>query len=1008
MPNERALTGSLPALDARQAEAVRAPPGPLLVLAGAGSGKTRVVTERAAALAGQGGAEAVLAITFTNRAAEELRARLAGLIGQHAEQMTVGTFHAVCHRMLRRHARRAGRTPAFSVYDAQASRKLLAEALEQAGAGAELPLSLCQHQLGQARARLLTPAQYRELGRGERVRLIALAWERYLRALDQSDALDFDELLVRAVALLGEPDLLARYQAAFGAVLVDEYQDTNHAQHEWLRRLCARHRNLTAVADDDQCVVAGTPITMADGSTRPVERVRAGDLVRSAIGFGRFAPAPVVRIHSAVAKEAIRVALADGRHLTTTPEHTHFAGFFPSECHDLHMTYLMYRRDMGFRVGSAAGVYNLGDKGPRLGVAHHCLHERADGAWVLSTHTSTVEARYAEALIAARYGLPTVPFRTPNGAGAGLVGSQPLIDRLFATLDTATPALRLLAAYGLDHRHPDHRPQGYGWPSVERGPRRILTLTLCADPRGRSVRHRLTLHGSDRAGCEALERVALKVTRLPSGRWKVDYTRKDYGELLRLAERIRQVLPEAELRRVAVLAGPPAEKQFARRLPLTAASQLRAGMSMVICNGTVERIVRVERVSLRRRVYDLDVAATHNYVAGEIVTHNSIYGWRGAEVENVLSFERDYPGARVLALERNYRSSGAIVGAGARLVVHNERRSEKTMWTAAPEGVAVAAIACADEADEARQAAVWCRALIERGTEAGEIAVLYRTRGQARLLEDALLFAGVPCRVVGGQGLWESATVRDLTAHLTLLVNGCDRVALARALGAQPGVGAVTLARVIAAGERHGGDLVAACQRAPQLPGLRKSAALATAAFGAVQQELARTLERDGVGATCVEAVVRCGLAQRLGRERAERGDEQLEQLRRFCRASRHYEQNAEHPTLADFLAQAALSSVEGDEPARSLATLSTLHGAKGAEWDHVRITGMCEGLLPHRRAVERGELDEERRLAYVGITRARSELTLSWPQRREGRFMAASRFLAEAGLAGQGARLAA
>ncbi len=201
---------------------------------------------------------------------------------------------------------------------------------------------------------------------------------------------------------------------------------------------------------------------------------------------------------------------------------------------------------------------------------------------------------------------------------------------------------------------------------------------------------------------------------------------------------------------------------------------------------------------------------------------------------------------------------------------------------------------------------------------------------------------------------------------------------------------------------------MAACEQAAELPGLRRSAALASAAFGASLAELSRTLERDGVGATCIDAVVGCGLAERLGRERSERGDEQLERLRRFCRAARQYEQHAEQPALTDFLAQAALNSGEGDQPVRSLVTLSTLHGAKGAEWDHVQITGVCEGLLPHRRAIERGDLDEERRLAYVGITRARSELTLSWPQRREGRFTNRSRFVAEAGLAGQGARLAA
>ena len=498
MPDERAPPALPTALDERQAEAVCAPPGPLLVLAGAGAGKTRVLTERAAALARSQGAEAVLAITFTNRAAQELRTRLSALLGQGAgERMTVGTFHAICHRMLRRHSRRAGRTPGFSVYDAQASRRLLAQALEEEGAGAELPVALCQHQLGQARARLLTPDGYRKLGRGERVRLIAARVgalpARRSSARTRSTSTSCSCAPSRC---LDEPDLLARYQSAFGAVLVDEYQDTNHAQHEWLRRLCGRHRNLTVVGDDDQAV----------------------------------------------------------------------------------------------------------------------------------------------------------------------------------------------------------------------------------------------------------------------------------------------------------------------------------------------------------------------------------YGWRGAQVEHVLRFERDYPGARVIALERNYRSSGAIVTAGARLAAHNERRSEKTMWTRAPEGPAVALAACADESDEARQAAIWCRALIERGVEAGEIAVLFRTRDQARQLEDALLLAGVPCRVVGGQGLWETAAVRDLTAHLTLLVNPRDRVALARALACRPGVGAVTVARVIAAADKEDGDLPAACREASSLDGLRARAA---ASDGGVRRRARRAAAHacsgTDVAAACIEAVVRCGLAERLG-----------------------------------------------------------------------------------------------------------------------------------------------
>ncbi|MBD0282658.1 MAG: UvrD-helicase domain-containing protein [Thermoleophilaceae bacterium] len=231
------------ALDERQRQAVEAEAGPLLILAGAGSGKTRVLTERAAAFAsGDLSPEAVLVITFTNRAADELRERLCVLVGERpALRMTIGTFHAVCHRMVRRHARRAGRTPAFSVYDQSASRRLVRRALADVGLAALTP-ALAALQIGQAKARLLSPTDYRALRDSDQVRAIATAWERYEHYLAQSDALDFDDLMGRAVVLLGAPDLAARYRQRWRAVLIDEYQDTNPAQYEWVKRLVQDHQ----------------------------------------------------------------------------------------------------------------------------------------------------------------------------------------------------------------------------------------------------------------------------------------------------------------------------------------------------------------------------------------------------------------------------------------------------------------------------------------------------------------------------------------------------------------------------------------------------------------------------------------------------------------------------------------------------------------------------------------------------------------------------------------------
>jgi DNA helicase-2/ATP-dependent DNA helicase PcrA len=209
----------------------------------------------------------------------------------------------------------------------------------------------------------------------------------------------------------------------------------------------------------------------------------------------------------------------------------------------------------------------------------------------------------------------------------------------------------------------------------------------------------------------------------------------------------------------------------------------------------------------------------------------------------------------------------------------------------------------------------------------------------------------------------------------------------------------VAVARVLGASPDKDRDLIATCLAAGDIRGLRGRQRLGVEAFGRGLRELATTAERDGVGAICTEAALRSGLVERLRRERSEQAEEQLERLRRFCRAAHAYEAHAEQPSLADFLAQAVLHAAEEEDESAGLVTLSTLHAAKGREWDHLLIAGFCEGLLPHRHALARGEVDEERRLAYVGITRARRELALSWPRSLHGHPARASRFLAEAGL---------
>ncbi|MDQ3721746.1 MAG: UvrD-helicase domain-containing protein, partial [Actinomycetota bacterium] len=244
-------------LSAEQREAVTAREGPLLIVAGPGSGKTRVLAHRVAyAIAvGRVRPREVVAISFTNRAAGELAQRIGGLVGEEAGRaIEVGTFHAVCHRMVRARARRVGRSGAFSIWDAQDTRRVIGQAVKQLGGEGVAPAE-AQRRISLAKARLdPVPLSAEEGGETEAAALTAI-WRGYEELLERSDALDFDDLIGRAVELLRDhPEVRTHVQARHRFVLVDEYQDTNRAQAEWLGLLGGERADVTVVADDDQAI----------------------------------------------------------------------------------------------------------------------------------------------------------------------------------------------------------------------------------------------------------------------------------------------------------------------------------------------------------------------------------------------------------------------------------------------------------------------------------------------------------------------------------------------------------------------------------------------------------------------------------------------------------------------------------------------------------------------------------------------------------------------------------
>jgi DNA helicase-2/ATP-dependent DNA helicase PcrA len=633
------LESLLEGLNEPQREAVEHPGGPLLVLAGAGSGKTRVLTHRIAWLIHSGVARPgeILAITFTNKAAQEMRERVELLLGHSTRSMWVMTFHAACARILRAEAPRLGYTRQFTIYDQSDSRRLVKRCLDDVGADTKrFTPAAVQHQISDAKNKLRSAEDYRQMVGSFFEQTVADAYEVYEREIHRMNAMDFDDLLVRTVNVMELfPEVRARYAGAFAHVLVDEYQDTNHVQYRLLQLIAGDHRNLMVVGDEDQ----------------------------------------------------------------------------------------------------------------------------------------------------------------------------------------------------------------------------------------------------------------------------------------------------------------------------------------------------------------------------------SVYGFRGADIRNILEFNEDFPDATTIRLEQNYRSTQTILSVANAVISHNRGRMGKTLWTDIGEGDPVKIRELDDEHAEARFVLGEVERLVDEGVSRNEIAVFYRTNAQSRVLEDTLVRAEVPYQVVGGTKFYERAEVKDAIAYLNLLANPQDAVAFGRVANSpKRGIGQTSLSRVMSHAETMGMPIWEAAETPSSVPGLGAAAIKAIGRFMDTMGNLKRRAEENVPIGDLLEALLsETGYIEALEAERTIEAQGRVENLEALVEAAREFDARAEEgeDTLDVFLqATSLLSDADTRRDDEGLVTLMTLHNAKGLEYPIVFIIGCEEGVFPHSRSVEEGSLEEERRLCYVGITRAMRDLTMTHARRRNvfgaASIGLASRFLNE------------
>ena len=359
----------------------------------------------------------------------------------------------------------------------------------------------------------------------------------------------------------------------------------------------------------------------------------------------------------------------------------------------------------------------------------------------------------------------------------------------------------------------------------------------------------------------------------------------------------------------------------------------------------------------------------------------SIYGWRGANLSNILEFERDYPGCRVVKLERNYRSTKNILSVADHLIKHNRNRKPKSLLTENPRGAPVELAVYARETDEAEGIAGRIASLVREGEfRYSDIAVFCRMTALTRPIEQAFRSAKIPYQIVGGVSFYERQEVKDVLSYLNLIANPKDDLAFARIVNVPPrGLGKTTLDHLARAARERGIPLLAMARQASQVEGLKEKAVRGLQDFMRLIDDLASLCDHSA-DQVILQILDRTGYRNHLSQDSRDNGEDRLANLDELISAAREFDQDHPGASIHDFLADVTLASpIDRWDQQTGAATLMTLHAAKGLEFPVVFIVALEEGLLPHTRAHDDDkQLEEERRLLFVGITRAQRELYLS------------------------------
>ncbi|MBU1164004.1 UvrD-helicase domain-containing protein [Patescibacteria group bacterium] len=1044
-------------LNTEQKKAVTHSEGPLLIVAGAGTGKTTVITQRLAWLIEQKKAtgDEILALTFTDKAAGEMEERVDKLLPYGYLDLWISTFHSFAERILKENALEIGLSYDFKLLNQTQQWLLVRKNLERFNLDYYKPLGnptkfiqALIKLFSRAKDETVTPEDYlkyvkelklnsderefaktiidddlrKSLTKKEQKELIASeikkqeevadAYHVYQQLLLENNALDFGDLITYCLKLLKErPLVLNKYRKQFKYILVDEFQDTNHAQYELIKILAEPKNNITVVGDDDQCLPPETLIDTQSGK-KAIKNIKAGDSVITAVGKGHLGFSNVKKVKKNIKEvRLLTIKTKTGCTLTATDNHKMFC-YIPAIANKkYYYVYLMNRQDIGWRLG----VTN--DLATRLR-----LERSADKIIGLKTFKTENKARYYETMYSLKYGIPTVCFQKRKG----IVIKDDFLKKLYQEINVTAGVINLSQDLNIDLNFYHSCLAG-----VNRGNKlRVkINLELChRSYRSKShvkqgkplmtnplISHFLYLQTSNQKVINKLLRHGFNLTKAKKG-YRLRIRGEDIEMLTKTANQIERItggITEATFK-VGRL-----KHQHLPAVVLPAKNLLKGHFLPVRRGNNVEyeEIVGIKEEIKKETVYDLEIEKTHNFIAEGIVVHNSIFKFRGASISNILEFKKDYSNAEEVFLTKNYRSTQEILDLSYKFIKQNnpyrlevklkqdgKKLSKKLKSQVKMQGL-INHLHLPTIEDEVKTVIKQIVDLKNKEKDVvwNDFAILVRANASANLFIYGLDKAEIPYQFVASSGLYSKPIVLDILAYLKLMDNYHEGTALFRILSLPVfGLEHKDLVNLNYWSRRKGQSLYATMQTTANLTNVDDDVRIKLKKILDLISKHTQLVKDKKVGEIIIAFLEESGHLQNITKVDSQKTQNTLNILNQFYKKVVEFENSVEEPTVQNFLEMMEFQLEAGDEGALQnnidegpdCLKVMTVHGAKGLEFKYVFIVNLVDRRFPTisrtdpielpekliKEILPEGDvhLQEERRLFYVAMTRAKQGLFLT------------------------------